>query len=507
MQIFTTDQVRAWDQYTILHEPVSSIDLMERAATACFKWLMRQGYKEREFEVFCGKGNNGGDGLALARMLSRAGQKVRVHILEFGHLGTEDFQVNLARLHETGTEIKFISAKELINPLADGSVVIDALYGSGLNRPMEGLSASLATFINASGHEVVSIDIPSGMFADAASDPANMVRARHTLSFQCMKLAFVVPENAWYTGEVHILDIGLHDDYLKNLRSPFQFTSHDLVSAIIRPRQKFSHKGQYGHGGLIAGSQGMMGAAVLAAKAFMRSGAGKLTCHVPAVGYTIMQSAVPEAMASVGEGHEYIESVAGIEGYDVIGIGPGLGRSPGHEKLIGDVLNSFHGPMVVDADALNVLSQSPGLLKHLPRGAVLTPHPAEFERLFGKAANGFERIWMAIKKAGALGVVIVLKGHFSLIATPGGACYFNMSGNPGMATAGSGDVLTGIIAGLLAQGYPAEQAAIAGVYIHGKAGDLAAARMSQASVIASDMVDEIGNVFLGLDARTPVNIE
>lgn len=494
MYIFSATDIRAWDEYTILHEPIASIDLMERASLACYQWLLKYRNTEAAFAIFCGKGNNGGDGLAIARLLAESDQAVTVYILEFGHKGTDDFQTNLARLHGSKATIKFISSEESIPNLTAGDIIIDALLGSGLNRPLEGLTASVVKHLNNSGHEIVAIDIPSGVMVDSSSVGNTVIIATHTLSFQCYKPAFLVAENEPFIGTLHILDIGLHPAFPAEHPSAWRWTDQAQVQSIIRPRKKFSHKGNYGHAAIVAGSQGMMGAATLTAKACLRSGAGKLTTHIPAVGYNIMQIAVPEAMTYTA-GKEYIEMAVGLEQYDVIGVGPGLGQHDSHKTLLESIFRQCSKALVLDADALNVLAQHQHLLQQLPPNTIITPHPKEFERLFGKAGNDFERIQVAMRKATELRIVIVLKGRYTLVATPEGIAHFNSTGNPGMATGGSGDVLTGIITGLSAQGYAASQAAIAGVYLHGLAGDLAVSYSSPESLIASDIIEYLGHAF------------
>jgi ADP-dependent NAD(P)H-hydrate dehydratase / NAD(P)H-hydrate epimerase len=494
MQIFATRQIRAWDEYTIRHEPIASIDLMERAASACFEWVIQQ-YKGGSFFVYCSKGNNGGDGLAIARMLAKQGVDVTVSILEFGHKGTDDFQTNLAHLHGTAATIRFISTEDTIHPVPAGAVIIDALLGSGLNRPLEGLTARLVEHLNQSGNEIIAVDLPTGLLSDASSKGNTIIHATHTLAFQCYKLAFLLPENEEYTGEVHILDIGLHDDFLIHNSSVYTFVEESLVQSILKPRKQFSHKGDYGHAALITGSKGMMGAATLCALSCLRSGVGKLTCHIPGIGYTILQVAVPEAMCKTEPGEDHIESISAIDQYDAVGIGPGIGQYDSHAALLQQVFKQSKRPVVIDADALNVLSKNTHLLKDIPAGSVLTPHIKEFERLFGKASNDFERIQTVLSKAAELNIVIVLKGRYTFIATAGGMGYFNSTGNPGMATGGTGDVLTGIITSLLAQDYLPELAAIAGVYIHGLAGDVAAVYHSQTSLIASDVIESLGEAF------------
>jgi ADP-dependent NAD(P)H-hydrate dehydratase / NAD(P)H-hydrate epimerase len=496
MQIFDTAKIKAWDEYTIANEPITSVDLMERAARACFEWLIRHNFKSRSFSIFCSKGNNGGDGLALARMLSNTGHAVSVYILEFGYMGTNDFQANLARLHETQVNIYYISVEENIKNINENDVVIDAILGSGLNRALDGLTASVVQHINKSGNEVISIDIPTGLFTDKNSAGNTVIEADHTLTFQCFKLAFMMQENQQYTGQLHVLNIGLHEKFPDTASSNFILVDQQLAHDMLRPRKKFSHKGNYGHAALITGSMGFMGASTLCAAACMRSGVGKLTCHIPANGNTIMQIAVPEAMSKIEKGEDHIKSLSPLDKYDAIGIGPGLGLYDSHASLLASLFKNFRKPVVVDADALNALSKSIDLLKQIPALSVLTPHTVEFERLFGSFEGDFGRIEMALQKAKEYNIIIVLKGAYTFIATPGGMGYFNGSGNPGMATGGTGDVLTGIITGLLCQGYPSEHAAILGVFIHGLAGDLAAADLSQQTMIAGDVIGYLGKAFL-----------
>jgi NAD(P)H-hydrate epimerase len=498
MQIFATEQIRAWDEYTIQHEPISSLDLMERAADACFDWLTQHGYNNKNFSIYCAKGNNGGDGLAIARMLSQSGHHVTVNILEFGHLGTDDFQANLARLHETTAEIRFISEENAIYAPGQKDVLIDALFGSGLNRPLDGLSALLVESMNKTEQEIIAIDIPSGLFVDRSSRGNTVIKARHTLSFQCYKPALLVPENAEYFGDVHILDIGLHRGFPEDNFSTLQWINEKLVRTILKPRKKFSHKGDFGHAALAAGSAGMMGAAVLSARACLRSGVGKLTVHIPAAGNSIMQVAVPEAMCKMEEGVGFITGFSTPEKYDAIGIGPGIGMHDQHAALLEYIFQHYHHPLVIDADGLNVLAKHNWLLNKIPANTILTPHPKEFERLFGKTSDDFDRLSVALEKAAFYKIIIILKGHHTFIATPAGTGYFNSTGNAGMATGGTGDVLTGIITSLVAQGYEAQQAAIAGVHIHGLAGDLAASCLSPEALVASDIIDYLGNAFAQL---------
>jgi ADP-dependent NAD(P)H-hydrate dehydratase / NAD(P)H-hydrate epimerase len=498
VKILSAADIRAWDQYTIQHEPVASIDLMERAAHECVSWILKHYPAAPSFAVFCGKGNNGGDGLAIARMLRGRNYPVSVYILEFGHKGTDDFQINLAKLQQLASPgIHFIQSENNFHTIPREQVVIDALYGSGLNRALEDVTAKLVEHINHSGAEIISIDIPSGLFTDRSSKGNMAVRANHTLSFQCFKPAFLVAENAPYIGEVHILDIGLHTGFLKTLSPSYELVDESIIQSIYRPRNRFSHKGNFGHALLAAGSYGKMGAAVLAARACLRSGTGLLSCHIPKCGYDILQTAVPEAMAMTDFNSSFLTKVEDdITKYDAIGIGPGIGTASETRMLVREIFDAYRSPMVLDADALNCISLQKDFLQLIPAGSILTPHPKEFERLFGKTANEFERQELALQKANELNVIIVLKGHHSFIATTNNKAFYNSTGNAGMATGGSGDVLTGMLTGLMAQGYSSIETAILGTFLHGKAGDMAAEARSMESVVASDIIEAMGKAFL-----------
>ena len=500
MKILKADQIRSWDQYTIAHEPIASIDLMERAATKCFEWLDGNGWLVDSFAVFCGKGNNGGDGLAIARLLAIGGCKVSVHILEFGHRGTEDFQTNLAKLHlYPSVDIHFIQDKNNFHPLTKDTVVIDALFGSGLTRPPDGITSNLIDHINNSGCTIIAIDVPSGMSVDQSSTGNKIVKANYTLSFQCYKLAFLMAENAAFIGEVIILDIGLLPEFLSSLDSNLELIDKSIIRSIYKPRNRFAHKGNFGHVMIIAGSYGKTGAAVLSAKACLRSGVGLLTCFIPKCGYEVLQISVSEAMVMTDANSSIITKIDDdILKYDSIGIGPGIGTASETQAAIRELVSIYKRPIVLDADALNGLSMEKKL-PALPPGSILTPHPKEFERLLGESKNDFERIEKALQNAKLINCVIVLKGHHTFIATASGKGCFNNTGNAGMATAGSGDVLTGMITGLLAQGYSSEDASILGVHLHGLAGDIATKEFSKEAMIAGDIIDSIGKAFKQLE--------
>jgi len=508
MEIFSAEQIRAWDEYTMQHEPIASIDLMERAAASCLSWLEKNGYLGRSFAIYCGKGNNGGDGLALARMLSASDCAVTVYILEFGHIGTDDFQTNLGLLHQSSVEVRFVQGEEHFHPIAPGDVLIDALLGSGLNRKLEGVTAQLVEHLNRSGNEIISIDIPSGLFVSRSSKGNTIVRAAHTLSFQVYKPAFLMPENEAWVGEVHILDIGLHPGFLQRINSDAEMLDRDIIGAIFKPRKSFAHKGNFGHDLLITGSYGKIGAAVLSGRACLKTGAGLVTILIPRCGYTILQSTLPEAMILTDPDERIhtalpADSVSAdpagkataLDKYSVVGVGPGLGTDQRTVAFLRELLQAYRKPMVVDADALNILSAHPDLMARLPPYSILTPHPKEFERLFGPSKDDYARLEKAREMARTHQCIIVLKGHYTYIAMPGGKSYFNSTGNAGMAKGGSGDVLTGILTALLGQAYSPGEAALLGVYLHGLAGDLAASADSQESMLPTDLTDQLGKAF------------
>ncbi|HYV54217.1 MAG TPA: NAD(P)H-hydrate dehydratase [Chitinophagaceae bacterium] len=503
MKIFNAREIREWDQYTIRHEPVSSIDLMERAAGQCVHWLEENNLVNHSFKIFCGKGNNGGDGLAMARMLSQKARDVAVFILEFGHLGTEDFQVNLERLHQcAGVEIKFIQTEQQFPSFENKDTIIDALFGSGLNRPLESVTAKLVEHINNSGCKIIAIDTPSGLPIDHSAEGEKIIRANHTLSFQVFKLSFLLPENANFIGEVHILDIGLHPDYYNSAETHYELVDKKIISAIYKPRSRFAHKGNFGHALLVAGSYGKMGAAILCAKACLRSGVGLTTCHIPKCGYEIMQTSVPEAMVMTDLNSSIITKIEeDLSKFNCIGIGPGIGTATETRKVLQEIFEVYKKPVVLDADALNLISSDKKLLNKISQNSILTPHPKEFERVFGETKNDFERIQLAQQKARELGLVVVLKGHYTCIASPDGKVYFNNTGNAGMAKGGSGDVLTGILTALVGQYHDTIKSAILGVYLHGVAGDIAAEKYSKEAMTAGDIIENLGEAFISIPVR------
>ena len=498
IKIFSTDKVRELDKYTIQNEPISSIDLVERAANAFTSEFCRRYSKQNRIIVFAGQGNNGADALAISRLLIDVGYRVETYLFNRYMQLSNECELNKQRLLSM-ENIEFTEVIYDFEPpiLEKQDIIIDGLFGSGLNRPLTGGFAAMVKYINQSESTIVSIDIPSGLFGEdnKKNDPEAIIRADLTLSFGFPKLSFLLPENAEYVGEWKVLDILLHPEAIANTAtSYFQVTENDIAS-VFHPRNRFSHKGTFGHALLIAGSRGKIGAAILAAQACLKSGTGLLTIHVPQRGEQILQTAFPEAMVDLDPNQDHFSHVSDIRPFSAIGIGPGLGKHADSAKALEHLLQTTEEPVVLDADALNLIAANKNILKHVPARSILTPHPKEFDRIAGESNNSYERLLKAKDFAVNHQVCVVLKGAYTATCTTSGNVYFNSSGNPGMATAGSGDVLTGIILGLLAQGMEPETAAVVGVFLHGTAGDLAAVYQSEESMIASDIINMLGKAF------------
>jgi ADP-dependent NAD(P)H-hydrate dehydratase / NAD(P)H-hydrate epimerase len=491
MKIFTAEQIRAWDRYTIQHEPISSIDLMERAAKACTDHILKLFPAGTAFHILCGPGNNGGDGLAIARLLFEAGQSVFVYVSEEGST-SEDHRTNLIRWKDVHGRIN--KPDDIVTQtLQDGCVIIDALFGTGNLRSIN-TYAEVINHVNRSGLQVVSIDLPSGMRADEPTIDQVIVKATITLTLGCWKLALLMAENGPFIGEVHLLPIGLHPGFASASHTPFQMMETEDIRSLIHPRDPFAHKGSFGTAMLLAGSRNMMGAALLSATACLRSGAGKLICRIPAGGMLAMQTGLPEAIGSPDPDPDHLTVFPELVGVDAIGIGPGLGQQPETDEVVQQALEASPVPKVFDADALNTIARKSWQHK-LGRNCAITPHIGEFHRLFHAEQNGYSRIKTAIEFSTTREVCIIIKGRYSFLSTPSGQGYFNPTGNPGMAKAGSGDVLTGMILALLAQKYSVDEACRVAMYLHGFAGDLARNDMGEAGMLASDLILRIGKAF------------
>ncbi|GAB3165576.1 NAD(P)H-hydrate dehydratase [Telluribacter humicola] len=492
MKIFTVPQIRALDAYTIQHEPIASIDLMERASQAFVDWFCDQFEARQPVVVFCGMGNNGGDGLAIARLLSDRAYEVQVWVVEHSKEGSADFQLNLDRLPDS-IDCRYIKEQSDIPTLPAGTLLIDALLGSGLTRPLSGLVAEVVSAINNSQLKIISVDIASGLYADQANQKNDVIiQPDYTVTFQLPKLAFMMPQNSLYVGKWVAVNIGLSKEFIENEPTPYYYTDQDAAQRLIKPRGKFSHKGTYGHALVVAGSFGKMGAALLCGRACLRSGVGLLTMHIPGCGYTIIQTAVPEAMASVDTHEQLITTLPSLQTYDAIGMGPGIGKDPQTLQALRELITRSNIPLVLDADALNLVSENPDLLEQLPEDTILTPHPREFQRLAGESQDEYQRLQTARDFCASHKVIICLKGAHTAVVLPDGQVHFNSTGNAGMATGGTGDVLTGIVTSLVAQGYAPAQAAQLGVYQHGAAGDRAAHTRTEVGMIASDIVEILG---------------
>ena len=496
MKIYTAEQIRKADQYTIQHEPVSSIDLMERAAVQAYKWIYKRLRKEDEVHIFCGVGNNGGDGLVIARKLQKKGVSVNVYKVNFSDKPSDDFQANEKRLKKRGIKLIELNEGDTWPEIPSQAVVIDAVFGSGLNRPIKGWLAQLVEHINASGRLKIAIDIPSGLMAESNDqNKGAKVKAHITLSFEFPKLAFFFPSNADVVGHWEVLPIGIHEDFVLNEPTQNFYATEDVVQLLLKSRPKFGHKGTFGHALLMVGSKGKIGAGVLSAKACLRSGAGLLTTAIPNCGYTTMQTAVPEAMCLVDDTEDMLTKSFDVSVYNAVGIGPGIGTDKATYNVVKVLIQNAGRPVVFDADAINIIAENKTWLEFIPQGSVLTPHPGEFARLVGRIGDDYARYEKLKSFAMRYKVYVVLKGAHTAIATPRGEVFFNSTGNVGMATGGSGDVLTGVITGLIAQGYSPGQAAILGVWLHGKAGDIAQNEIGSEALIASDIVAQIGNAY------------
>lgn len=495
MKILTPEQIRACDSATIENEPILSIDLMERASNQLVSWLLKEFDAETKFVLFAGSGNNGGDALAVARLLINSGYKnITVFYLKIAAQPSSDCAINLQRLQKQ-IQVVEIAQGEALPQIEQESIVVDGIFGSGLNRPITGYWANLVNHINNSNSCVISIDVPSGLFAwDNSNNNGPIIKATHTLTLEMPKLPFFFAENEQFVGQWHVLPIGLDKTFIDAQESKFYFQDINLVTEK-QPRKRFSHKGTYGHALLVAGSRCMMGASVLASKSCLRSGVGLLTTHVPQSEYQIMQIAVPEAIVNVDATEKEFCKTENLQRFSAIGIGPGLGKSAEMYNVVEQILCNAKVPLVIDADALNIIAERKALLDKLPHNTIITPHPGEFDRLTRKHQSGYERFVTQIELAKKQQIIVVLKGAYTSIALPDGRVFFNSTGNPGMATAGSGDVLTGIVLGLLAQGYKPEMAARLGVFVHGLAGDFAAEKVGYQALVATDIINNLGCAF------------
>lgn len=503
MKIFTAAQIHELDKYTIEHEPVKGIDLMERAAKALAAAIMEEWADSTPMVVFAGPGNNGGDALAVARLLADAGYKVSVYLFNIHDKLSDDCTANRDRLVEQ-RKVQFTEISVNFDPpkLNADTVVVDGLFGSGLNKTLMGGFASLVKYVNQSPCQVVSIDLPSGLMCEdnTYNVNANIIRANLTLTIQQKKLSMLFADCQQFIGRLKVIDIRLSPEYIMQTEAKCRILEENDVAPLLRRRSDFANKGTMGHSLIVAGSFGMSGAAVLATKACLRSGVGKVTVHTPTRNYDIMQISVPEAVLQLDkDDYEFSESVA-CDDFDSLGIGPGLGLSESTAVALIGQISRAKCPVVADADAINILASHQAWIQQLPKDIILTPHPKEFDRLMGStSASAYDRLMRARQMAARIHGYIILKGHYSALCLPDGTVLFNPTGNSGMATAGSGDVLTGIITALLARGYDQRDACAIGMYLHGLAGDLAAKELGKESLIASDIINYLPKAFKRLE--------
>lgn len=502
MKLFTASQIKALDRATIAVQGISSLELMERAATACCAWIVNKYSLSTPFLIFCGMGNNGGDGFALARLLLIRGYSVIVFAAKHRQDFSPDAGINYHVLKQQFPQVLIeLTPGDQLSDIPHEAIVVDAFLGTGLSRPLTGYLTELVAFLNALPNEKVAIDIPSGLGADECpTENQTILSATHTLSFQQYKRTMLQPEGGQYCGNIDVLDIGLDAGFQKQEPSDFYTLDKALLRSFYKPRPAFSNKGTFGTAMLIGGSKGMMGAVVLASKAAARAGCGKVKALIPECGYTIFQTSIPEAMC-LTSGQDFIKNIEDEKGISAVGIGSGMGTDALTVEAFWNFLKENEKPIVVDADTLNILGDHKEWLSLLPKNAILTPHPKEFERLFGPTKSSCERNILASKKAQELDIIIVAKDTHTFIALPNGLSYFSLNGNAGLATGGTGDVLCGMITGLLAQGYQSSQAALLGVFLHGAAGDAAALEFGQEALLAGDVVSKIGVAFSILSSK------
>lgn len=498
MKVLTIPDIKKLDQYTVTNEPISSFNLMNRAAYKCFSWLSNHLSSNSKIGIICGPGNNGGDGIAIASLLKKNNYNVNCYIVNFENRKSQDNQAQEA-LYLTRYKAITIQKEADFEKIKD-DIIVDALFGSGLSRALVGSWAKIANYINALECKTIAIDCPSGLFMDCKTPPSNpVIKAGACLSLQMAKKAMLIAESAKLIGDLHIIDIGLSKKGIELMDCSNFYLCEEDIKPLLKKRFTHSHKGNYGHALLVGGSKGKVGAAVLMAKACLRTGVGLLTVHSPKCGYNILQTAIPEAMVQCDRKDNYI-SKATIHSKLVIGIGPGISEHPQTTHALSELLDQLNKPILLDADALNIIASHRELISKIPKNSILTPHKKEAERLLGEKNDDWE-LWERVNQfAISHQVYIVLKGTHSQIHCPDGRCYFNSTGNPGMATAGSGDVLSGMITSLLAQKYSPENAAKLGVYLHGLAGDIMATKMSEESLCASDIVDGISLAYKYLKA-------
>lgn len=499
MKLYSAKQIYKADQISIKKEEIGSNELMERAAIQVFNWMhLRMQGAPVKIHLFCGIGNNGGDGIALARHLVDHGYNVEVYVVNYSEKRSKDFLINLDRLKDRKVWPNFMNCDDELPVIGREDIIVDGIFGIGLNRTPDEWVVKVIQHLNNSQAFILSIDIPSGLFTDQGpKDFDAIIKSNFVLSFQTPKLVFFLPETGKYVEQWEVLDIGLDPEYLRETETDYELIGKNEVLTMYKPREKYGHKGTYGHSLIIGGSYGKMGSVCLSSKAALYSGSGLVTSFIPRIGYNILQTSLPEVMVLTDVNEKELSDIKYDIEPSVIGVGVGMGTSEGTVNALSGFLKSNEQQLVLDADALNILSQNKVLLKDLPGDAILTPHPKELERLIGKWKDDFDKLAKVKKFSKKHKCIVVIKGaHTMVVKNDKG--YVNTTGNPGMATAGSGDVLTGVITGLCAQGYAALDAAIFGVYLHGKSGDIAVESTGFQSLTASHLIENIAGAYLDL---------
>ncbi len=497
MKLFTTEDIRAIDRYTIDEEGVSSRELIRRVADGVASQIMARWSPLVPLTVFAGPGNNGADALMVALSLARQGYQPEVLLFNIGGnaLSRDCRECRDELLNESSIPFTEITKTITLPELNRNNLVIDGLFGSGLREPLTGGFQALVRYINESGASIVSIDLPSGLMGDwnPVSVNKNIVHATLTLAVQFPRLSFFFKENDELVGEWKLLDIDLSHKAIRQTRTKFHLVEDYDVRCVLPQRSRFAGKNSYGSAMLVAGSYGMMGAAVLAARGALRSGVGRVTVHTPGCGVSVIQTAVPEAIVHPDKHENVFTDPTSIANANAIGVGPGLGTHEYTAKAVDILVKNAKCPLVIDADALNCIAHHrPALLNSLPPMSIITPHAGEFDRLFGQQTSDESRLIKAIEVSRQYNIIVVLKGHYTATIRPDGKVYFNSSGTPALATPGSGDVLTGIITSFLAQGIRPELAALSGVFVHGIAGQIAEERNSEYGVTAGDIAANVG---------------
>jgi len=506
VKLFPVSQIKECEEITLLQQKISSLALMEQAAAACCEWIKDNFKNKQAFLVLCGMGNNGGDGLALTRLLLQEGFSAKAIVLKHAEKFAENTSENLKLLHQLSPpNIEIVEEGHFVTELPKDVIVVDALFGIGLNRPLSGWMSEFISEINYLPNTKIALDISSGLPMDSVPDlspdaQTAIFKADFTLSFQFYKRVFLHQETTIFSGKIIVLDIGLSENYSNTTPSQFQVIDEMKIREIHKIRSPFSHKGSFKNTHLIGGSFGKTGAIALSALGALKAGAAKVFIHAPSCGYPAIQSFIPEAMFA-SSGTSFVEEIELPDKNDIVAIGPGLGKNEKTQNAFKTFLEKQTAPLIIDADALNIISEHAEMMHQIPHNSILTPHPKEFSRLFGDTENSMAQVELARHNAMKFNIFIVLKNHFTFIATPDGSGWYNITGNAGMATGGSGDVLTGILAGLLSQGYTSLETALLGVYLHGLAGDIFAAENAQESLIARDLANYLGKAFSKINKK------